>query len=1057
MVEALNSARMTRWTRFVMALLACAALLAVLSAHAAGRRGDAVRPATPPDVARADSLAARFGAALDAGRVAPALAFADSAIALRESRRLPALAIASFIDSLAIGFFGLGMPDGWAAAEGLFTRSLTLKEQALGPDDLQIALTLGALATLGDYQGHWDQAARRVERALAIRRRHLGSRDPLVSSSMRQLGMLRFALGQYDEADSLVAGSLSIYESLPGDQTEKIADGLNNLGEIRRVHDDLPGAERSFRRGIALARERLAADAPLRVALINNLAGLYRDLARYADAEPLLEESLHLREQSPDAGPVAIATAQLNLAEIYRLQGRNDEAAPRYAAALAMARPALGDDNPDLTPFVNQAAVSFEEDGRYAEAETLFREALAKAESALGRGHPLVAQSLNDLGKLLERRGALAAAESTYRRALDIRTARFGSHHPEAAASRVQLARVLSLMTNRGDAAALTELDPAIAVLDSTRAQPESRLEAYALRSSLRVRAGRSPAAIADLAVALDQLDSLRAQRGGGDATRAAFIARHQDLYHRMVALRLAAGQVEPALEAHERGRARVMRDQLGMSGVDLRAGLAPAERAPLEREEGVARSVIARATRAIETERMRGDITEAQRFENIAALESARDSAAWRLQRATEAIKDRSPLWRSVLTANGRSATRAEIARSLGRDEILLEYHLGDDASWVFVIESGRAARTAPLIVDADAAKELRIPAGPLTDRALERSISGDSVRAGIADILSGARSAGAVAEIDDGDAPGTLERRLNALWRTLVPLAVRARLLNAASAIIVPDGALHRVPFDALVVAPRQAKQATRYWLDSGPAVRYAASATSLLGFASRDAGRPPREVTALSVCDPAFAAGSWPPLPATRNETEAIRAGLAPHPVRILAGAEATESAVRAALPGRAIVHLATHGFVGERRNNVLAGLAFAPSVAGGDDTASDGLLQLFEIYELPLDCDLAILSACETARGTRVAGEGVFALSRGFHAAGAARVIASLWPVNDVSTSQLMSALFHDGALARTGTPSAGWSRALRDAKRAVRAQAETAAPFHWAAFVLSGLR
>ena len=88
---------------------------------------------------------------------------------------------------------------------------------------------------------------------------------------------------------------------------------------------------------------------------------------------------------------------------------------------------------------------------------------------------------------------------------------------------------------------------------------------------------------------------------------------------------------------------------------------------------------------------------------------------------------------------------------------------------------------------------------------------------------------------------------------------------------------------------------------------------------------------------------------------------------------------------------------------------------------------------------------------------MAGEGVFALSRGFHAAGAARVIASLWPVNDASTAALMGAMFSDGALTSSGRPATDWTRVLRDAKRVVRAHAETAAPFFWAPFVLSGLR
>ena len=180
-------------------------------------------------------------------------------------------------------------------------------------------------------------------------------------------------------------------------------------------------------------------------------------------------------------------------------------------------------------------------------------------------------------------------------------------------------------------------------------------------------------------------------------------------------------------------------------------------------------------------------------------------------------------------------------------------------------------------------------------------------------------------------------------------------------------------------------------RNGIDEGPPVRYAASATSLMRLESRAAERPHREarVAALSVSDPELSkstAASWAALPGTRRETEAIREAFAPRPIEALQGPMASESAVRAALPGQRIVHLATHGFVTERRGDVLAGLVLAADTTGAEATDSDGLLQLFEIYGLKLDCDLAVLSACDTARGQFHYGEGTIGLSWAFLVAG-----------------------------------------------------------------------
>jgi CHAT domain-containing protein len=124
-----------------------------------------------------------------------------------------------------------------------------------------------------------------------------------------------------------------------------------------------------------------------------------------------------------------------------------------------------------------------------------------------------------------------------------------------------------------------------------------------------------------------------------------------------------------------------------------------------------------------------------------------------------------------------------------------------------------------------------------------------------------------------------------------------------------------------------------------------------------------------------------------------------------------------------------------------------------VATGND---DGFLQLFEIYELPLDCELAVLSACSSNTGRVVAGEGVFALSRGFLVAGARRVVASQWAVDDDSTAELIGGLFKTVAASERAGGRPDVALALRDAKRKIRRTSKWADPFYWAPFILTGV-
>jgi CHAT domain-containing protein len=185
---------------------------------------------------------------------------------------------------------------------------------------------------------------------------------------------------------------------------------------------------------------------------------------------------------------------------------------------------------------------------------------------------------------------------------------------------------------------------------------------------------------------------------------------------------------------------------------------------------------------------------------------------------------------------------------------------------------------------------------------------------------------------------------------------------------------------------------------------------------------------------------------PLPATRTEVEALSRGFGDRATTYL-GAEATEA--RAKSVGKAgYLHFATHGLL-DARTPLNSALALAmPAVRR--DGEENGLLQAWEIFEqVRVDADLVTLSACETALGAELAGEGLIGLTRAFHYAGARSVLASLWRVADDSTAELMTAVYTQ---MRSGATK---DEALRRAQRKAIERPETAAPFRWAAFTLSG--
>jgi len=162
----------------------------------------------------------------------------------------------------------------------------------------------------------------------------------------------------------------------------------------------------------------------------------------------------------------------------------------------------------------------------------------------------------------------------------------------------------------------------------------------------------------------------------------------------------------------------------------------------------------------------------------------------------------------------------------------------------------------------------------------------------------------------------------------------------------------------------------------------------------------------------------------------------------------GLEASRETVLSGELGRyRIIHFATHGLV-NARHPALSGIVLSLVDEVGEPR--DGFLRVHEILDLDLPADLVVLSACRTALGKQVRGEGLVGLTRGFFYAGAARVVVSIWNVSDKATSELM-ARFYRSMLQGGRRPA----EALRSAQLSMLAEERWKAPYYWAGFVLQG--
>ena len=1022
--------------------------LAALGPRATVSSQAAARDTLAEAVARRDSLTV--------------VSLARERAALESTRNGDRVALAVRLEELAEQVRDLPGPEVSTFVEEQLIRSLDLREQAEGRDRTTHLRTLEKLSEVYFSAGRWDLAEQTDRRCLAIKIGARGRRDPDVAETQRNLALSLFNQGKLRAAEELLREALLTLDALPDARPLQVAYALSDLADNLRAQSRYREATPLFERSVALAEQAVGPSSPELVTLLINLGGLYRDTNRYGESAWRLGQALQIAQASKEVSPSERVSLWNNLAELHRLEGDEPEAERLYKVAIESTREAFGEDHPKLATYQNQLGELLSDEGRYDEAEPLFQAALARRTRILGEDHLDVAYTLKCLGQLFTREARLAEAEDSLRRALAIQEARLGSQHPDVGTTVLALAEALDRSPTRA-AEVLALVDRAVAILEVTLAEPRAQASAYALRATLEMRAQAKERARADLARALDILEGLRAEASGGEHTRARSFARFQGEFQRMVEWQVQAGDVPRAFDFAERARGRALLDQLAAARVDLRSGIEPAERSRLEAREAEVQSRLAECRERLRSLQAKGRSGPSERSE-AEELTRQMARAAADFQAVYEEIKNASRFWRAGGADRGHTIALEQVQKELvapGRR--LLFYVIGEERSFVFDVPPwGEAATVHRLEVGPTAARVLGIDAGPLDARRLRLALvaSDGGATQGLLEQLASPPPR-ARRRMD-------LERALHALWEVLVPASIWPSWRRSAEVIVVPDGLLHQLPFEVLVPVEGSSEAGSGYWLDEGPPVRYAASATALWRVA-RSAPEP--EVGAstpfkiVSVSDATFSeAGSrdgraLERLPGTARESEAIKAAFAETRSRtevvILQGQAAREAPVRLALPGARYIHLATHGLVDESHEGLFATLALTPPPRPVDST-DDGQLQLYEIYGLALRSELAVLSSCESRVGRVVAGEGVFALSRAFLAAGSRRVVASLWPAEDDSTAEIVSGFFRTVAKAEAGARRPDFTAALAQAKRAARARSAWADPFFWGPFVLEGV-
>ena len=287
------------------------------------------------------------------------------------------------------------------------------------------------------------------------------------------------------------------------------------------------------------------------------------------------------------------------------------------------------------------------------------------------------------------------------------------------------------------------------------------------------------------------------------------------------------------------------------------------------------------------------------------------------------------------------------------------------------------------------------------------------------------------------------------------VAPIAIDLRGVTTIG--FIPDGALWQVPFESLVAGDGR-------FLIERAACFYAPSITVCLEMQAKQRSRAHARGEFLGFANPPVPHSSeirvtaklrdreYQALPDSEREVETVARMYNAERTRVYKGASALEQRAKEESGDFDVLHFATHGVLDDR-NPMYSHLLLAPSLRGGV-TTDDGLLETWEMMRLDLHAQLAVLSACDTARGSVHEGEGLIGMSWALFVAGCSSTIATEWSVSSSAAEEVVVNFFRRWRNTKAGSPFAK-AKALRLARLRLMRDGRHRHPFYWAAFVLVG--
>ncbi len=603
-------------------------------------------------------------------------------------------------------------------------------------------------------------------------------------------------------------------------------------------------------------------------------------------------------------------------------------------------------------------------------------------------------------------------------------------------------------------------LDRAIEILESTKSYPDQLLATYGKRARLNWYGGRREEAIADQRRAIELAEQIRGEGSGTEQDRAKLFALFSSAFETMLGWQIELGAGGEALAVLERGRSRSLLDELAMTGHDLDTGRSAAERESLAKQEADLHQKIA------SLEKQLGVKHDADAQKSLNEKLVAAREALVQFHRDERAA---SPVYRNLLSVGASSVRLSQLQRKLLSDGgRLWAYWIGENNSYLLVVTKDKVT-SYELSLTVETAISLGLKVGALTS-------------ADLSTILAGEGQSGLLFQLKNPKPDRTAVQKLNALWQLLVPEAEQKAALaeDTKRIIVLPDGPLANLPFEALVIDDSDDPV---YLLDKGPPILYAPSATVLYNLTERPVSKNNRDNKPIfTVGDPSYSRAEFGERDSSAQDsfTPVSRYGelggkLSPLPHTATESAWIVENFSKVGIAGQSIAkdkrHRTKRAAEYFRQNVDSLGLSrtgrsvvrqFLWSACAYTRSERKRRSERRRISDVPGD----LRSGSErhrTGHSQRVRNKyGPVAKRRrnlgsfaGFMVAGSRRVVATDWLVDDEAAANLVSYLTAGIAKQEKSADGVDYAANLQAAKRWVRQQPKWSAPYYWAPFVMIG--